>query len=129
MGRPKGSKKLQCKRTIEEKMIIIRKHLDEHVSLGELEKEYRINRGLIHAWIQKYLEKGEMGLSRGKNQKNPLVTLLHKKELTTEESLLLENLQLRIENERLKKGYQAKGAGHQKEFISLNKVNAKSSKR
>lgn len=110
-------------------MIIIRKHLDEHVSLGELEKEYRINRGLIHAWIQKYLEKGEMGLSRGKNQKNPLVTLLHKKELTTEESLLLENLQLRIENERLKKGYQVKGAGHQKEFISLNKVNAKSSKR
>ena len=41
---------------------------------------------------------------------------------------ILENLKLRIENERLKKGYQVKGGGANKEYVTLNDVNTKSLK-
>ena len=37
----------------------------------------------------------------------------------------LENLKLRIENERLKKGYLVKGVGANKEFVTISDANMK----
>ena len=48
--------------------------------------------------------------------------------LTEEERLELENLKLRIENERLKKGYTVKGGGVNKEYVTILDVNMKLSK-
>jgi len=129
MGRPKGS--LTGKRrtfSLEEKLKIIHEYLDEHQSYGELQNRYAINRGQIHAWVKRYLEGGAEGLIPKVRQKNPMMALLHKKHLSAEEKLLLENFQLRVENARLKKGYIVKGAGAQKEYISISDLNTKSSK-
>lgn len=128
MGRPKGSTGPQRKWTIEEKMKIIRKHLEEHVSFMSLQEEFKVNSGQIHFWISKYLEKGEGGLERPQARRNPMVHLYRKKNLTLEEQLTLENFQLKVEVERLKKGYQVKGVGRQKEYVPLSKKSIKSSK-
>jgi transposase len=128
MGRHKGSTGPQRKWTIEEKMKIIRKHLNEHVGFRSLEKEFEVNRGQIHAWITKYLNQGESGLETSREQRNPMTHLNLKKNLTLEEQLTLENFKLKIEVERLKKGYQVKGVGRQKEYVPLSKKNIKSSK-
>jgi transposase len=128
MGRRKGSTGPQRKWTIEEKMKIIRKHLDEHVSFRRLEKEFEVNRGQIHSWITKYINQGESGLETYHEQRNPMAHLNRKKNLTLEEQLTLENFQLKVEVERLKKGYQVKGVGRQKEYVPLSKKNIKSSK-
>ena len=47
------------------------------------------------------------------------------KKLNKEERLELENLKLRIENERLKKGYVVKGVGANKEFVTILDANMK----
>ena len=128
MGRPKGSKGPQRKWTVDEKMEMIRKHLDEHVSFHNLQKEFKVNRGTIYTWITKYLEKGESGLERTHKMNNPMIHLYRKKNLTREEQLTLENFQLKVEVERLKKGYQVKGVGRQKEYVPSSKASIKSSK-
>lgn len=128
MGRPKGSTGPQRKWTVEEKMKIIRKHLDDHMSFLNLQKEFGANVGLIHAWVTKYLNQGETRLETSHRQRNPVAHLYRKKHLTMEEQLTLENFQLKVEVERLKKGYQVKGVGRQKEYVPLSKMNIKSSK-
>ena len=47
------------------------------------------------------------------------------KTLTETEKLKLQLAKLEIENERLKKGYQVKGVGVNKEFITTKDVNTK----
>ena len=61
----------------------------------------------------------------GRKRKKALHT---SKSLSREERLDLENLKLRIENERLKKGYMVKGVGARKEFVTTLDANTKSSK-
>ena len=65
---------------------------------------------------------------RGKGGGNPFAALHTSKSLSREERLELENLKLRIENERLKKGYIVKGVGANKEYVTTLDVNTKSSK-
>ena len=50
-------------------------------------------------------------LENKKKPGNPLSKYLNKKNLTDIEKLQYENMKLRIENERLKKGYLVKGDG------------------
>ena len=42
--------------TPEEKAEIVHKHLDEHVSVRTLEKEYHADRSMICKWVKKYQE-------------------------------------------------------------------------
>ena len=60
---------------------------------------------------KKYLEQGEEALENKRKQGNPLVKYYNKKNLSEMEKLEYENMKLRIENERLKKGYMTKGDG------------------
>ena len=46
----------------DEKMKYVRLHLDEHMSLTQIEKEYGIRNSLVGAWVKKYLEDGEDAL-------------------------------------------------------------------
>ena len=48
-----------------------------------------------------------------------------RKSLTSLEKLEYENMKLRIENERLKKGYMVKGVGANKEFVTFKDKNMK----
>ena len=66
---------------------------------------------MLCRWIKKYLEQGEESLENKRKPGNPLVKYCNKKNLSDMEKLEYENMKLRIENERLKKGYMTKGDG------------------
>ena len=121
-------KKGQKKRiwTKEQKLEIIGKHLNEHISVRTLEKEYNADRSMICHWLRDYGKYGESAFNSKSHRKgNPFAALHTSKTLTETERLRLQLAKLEIENERLKKGYQAKGVGASKGFVSLKDVNTK----
>jgi len=120
-------KKGQKKRiwTKEQKLEIIGKHLNEHISVRRLEKEYKADRSMICHWLRDYGQFGEAAFDKKKHSGNLFAALHTSKTLTETERLRLQLLKLEIENERLKKGYQVKGAGASKEFVFLKDVNMK----
>ena len=95
----------------DEKLRIINIHLIEGLSTTAIAKEEDISDGMLRGWIKKYLEFGESALENKKKPGNPLSKYSSKKNLTEMEQLQYENMKLRIENERLKKGYLVKGDG------------------
>ena len=97
--------------TKEEKLNIVNMHVLEGKSLGKISKENNIAKGMIGKWVTQYLAGGEQALENQKKPGNPLVKYQRRKELTKLEELEFENMKLRIENERLKKGYIVKGDG------------------
>ena len=127
MGRPKGSTGIKARIwSVEEKLEVVEKHLKEHISYSVLRDLYQVNKGLIHAWVKRYLESGEEGLDRKVRKHHPEIGLYNRKDLSETERLQLENLKLRIENDRLKKGYIVKGVGSKKVYIPISKMNTKS---
>lgn len=120
-------KKGQKKRiwTKEQKLEIINKHLNEHISVRTLEKEYNADRSMICHWLKDYSEYGEAAFNSKRHPGNPFSALHTSKTLTETESLKLQIIKLEIENERLKKGYHVKGVGANKEFVTIKDVNMK----
>ena len=111
MGRPKGISTPRRNWSKEEKLKAVKRVLDNHETAEDVRKELNINSGLLHSWIQKYLKDGEKGLENKIKPGNPLAKYQSKKNLTDIEKLQYENMKLRIENERLKKGYMVEGDG------------------
>ena len=97
--------------TAEEKYKIIRPALELEKSTWDITRETGLSNGMINNWIKKYREKGFEGLKNQKKPGNPLSRYSNRKELSKLEQLEYENMKLRIENERLKKGYLVKGDG------------------
>ena len=102
-GRPRGGKNNYHSK--EEKIKIVKEMLDFNLSPLDIEKKYNISHSLAGKWRKDYLEKGETSLVNKKKPGNPLCKFSNKKNLTDIEKLQYENMKLRIENERLKKGY------------------------
>ena len=111
MGRPKGISTPRRSWSKEEKLKAVNRVLINHETAEDVRKDLNINSGLLHTWIKKYLENGEKGLENKIKPGNPLSKYMHKKELTNIEKLEYENMKLKIENERLKKGYMVEGDG------------------
>ena len=90
-------KKGQNKRvwTPEQKTEIVYKHLNDHISVRTLEKEYHADRRMICKWVKKYITEGHSG--------NPFAALHVSKNLSEIEQLRLMVAKLEVENERLKK--------------------------
>lgn len=95
----------------DEKLRIINRVLNDSLSTHQVSREENISNGMLNNWIKKYFEQGENGLENKKKPGNPLVKYSKRKSLTEIEKLEYENMKLRIENERLKKGYMMKGDG------------------
>ncbi len=95
----------------EEKLRIVNRVVQEGLSSIQVAKEEDISGGLLREWIRKYLSLGEAALENKRKPGNPLLKYSRKKELSDIEKLEYENMKLRIENERLKKGYMMKGDG------------------
>lgn len=96
-----------------------------HVSTLEITNRENISNGMYNNWLKKYLELGEKGLENKKKPGNSLSKYMTKKKLTDMEKLEYENMKLRIENERLKKGYMVEGDGQIVIFNGLNNKNMK----
>ena len=126
MGRPKGKAKKPNKNwTKEEKLKIVVEVLKHEKSLSQISKERKINPGMIHNWTKRYQEQGEKGLETKKRLGSPYKGLNLKKETTDYEKLQLENMKLKVENERLKKGYIVEGDGQSVIFDKLKFKNLK----
>ena len=95
----------------EDKLKIINKVLINGISARQVAIQEDISDGMLCTWIKKYLEQGENALENKKKPGNPLMKYSRRKELSDLEKLEYENMRLRIENERLKKGYMMKGDG------------------
>ena len=95
----------------ESKIKIVNKVLLDGKSSQEVAREHNISGGLLRNWVIKYNKYGENGLENKKKPGNPLSKFSSKKKLSEMEQLQYENMKLRIENERLKKGYLVKGDG------------------
>ena len=94
----------------EDKLKLINEVLNGKSS-QEVARENNISGGMLRNWIIKYNNYGEEILENKRKPGNPLCKYSNKKNLTDMEKLQYENMKLRIENERLKKGYLVKGDG------------------
>ena len=86
----------------EEKLRFIRLHLDEHISITEIEKKYGVRSSMVSAWVKRYLEDGEEALEP-KNG-NPYAALHTSKSLGEVDRLRLIIARQEVEIARLKKG-------------------------
>lgn len=103
MGRPKGGKNREW--TVDMKLQVINYHFDGH-SVRETMKKFSISsRKFFCKILDDYNYGGIDALKPKRKPGNPLVKYSMRKELTEIEQLEYENMILRIENERLKKGY------------------------
>ena len=110
----------------DEKLRIIRRHLEEHIAIEQIAKEYGVNSGLVSTWVKKYLDEGEDALEP--HNGNPYAALHTSKSLSEVERLRLMVAKLEVENARLKKGYWVEGAGANKEYVTGSGKTTKSSK-
>ena len=124
-GRPKGGK--NRKYSYEFKLEVMEYHFNLHHSKRETMKEYNIGSSNFERWKKYYLN-NTLKDGRLHERGNKYAALHTSKNLTKEQRLELENLKLRIENERLKKGYLVKGGGANKEYVSISEENTKSLK-
>ena len=113
--------------TEDEKLKIVKMNVEQYLSSYEISKITRVSEKNIRRWVKQYSEEGIEGL-KTKRRGNPFAALHTSKTLTKEERLELENLKLKIENERLKKGYLVKGGGLNKEYVTISGANTRSSK-
>ena len=107
----------------EQKYEIIKFILNGEKSSYDLERELHISCGMIRRWVIRYNEGGIEALENQRKPGNPLVRYSRRKELTPIEQLEYENMLLRIENERLKKGYTEKDV-----LLALENLSEKNTK-
>ena len=115
-------------RSAEEKERIVLESFKE--GRNKTARKHDIHARVLTKWRRKYEELGLDGLrsQTGKTSHgyNHLTGLKNKKNKTREEELELENLKLKVEVARLKKGYQVKGVGSKKEYVTIKGSNTKS---
>ena len=96
----------------DEKEKIILPVINFEKTINQTCREYNISTGLLSTWIEKYKRNGIKGLENKRKPGNPMAKYFITKNFKSkEEELEYEIMKLRIENERLKKGYLVKGAG------------------
>ena len=110
----------------EEKLEIIRLHMDKHISIRQIEKEYGVSNSLVSVWVKQYLEEGEDALEPRNG--NPYAALHTSKSLSEVERLRLIVAKQEVEIARLKKGYWVEGVGANKEYVTGSGKTTKSSK-
>ena len=110
----------------EEKMKYVRLHLEEHLSVRQIDQEYKIGHGLVSSWVKRYLQDGEDALEP--HNGNPYAALHRSKSLSEVERLRLLVAKQEVEIARLKKGYWVEGVGVNKEYVTGSGKTTKFSK-
>ena len=107
----------------EEKLKIVKEHLEGHESLTALGKKYQIRDSTIANWVRIYFEEGEGALEP--HNGNPYSALHTSKHLSEVERLRLLVAKQEVEIARLKKGYYVEGVGANKVFVTGKDSNTK----
>ena len=113
--------------TPEQKLEIVHKHLDEHISVKKLEKEYQVEHSTICRWTKEYLAGGAAAFDPKPRPGNRFAALHTSKSLSEVERLRLLVAKQEIEIARLKKGYWVEGVGANREYVTGQDANTKSS--
>ena len=100
----------------EEKMKYVKLHLDEHIPLRQIEREYGIRNSLVAEWVKRYLQDGDEALEPRNG--NPYAALHRSKNLSEVERLRLLVAKQEVEIARLKNGYWVEGVGADREYVS-----------
>ena len=124
MGRPTGGKNRIWSK--DEKLRIVKRYFDEGLGCKRLAREEAIDPSMVRRWVNCYLDQGEVGLQAKRKSGNPFAALNTSKSMSEVERLRLLVAKQEIEIERLKKGYQVKGDGSSKEFVTTKDANMKS---
>ena len=107
--------------TVKEKIEVIEPVIQGKSSAEQRAKELSISGGMLRRWVRAYSKGGIEALENKRKPGNPLAKYSNRKELSYTEQLEYENMKLRIENERLKKGYTSKEADQAKQKKSNKK--------
>ena len=126
MGRPSGTKNNM--RSPQDKEKILKEFYSGKIGRNEICRKYKISTSVLKKWRDNYEINGIAGLksNTGKasvHHKNIGIHL--RKPKNKIEELELEILKKDIEIARLKKGYQVKGVGQEKEFVITFDKNTK----
>ena len=90
------------RKSLEEKCMIVKAHLSNHVPIAQLSKEFGIPRVTIWRWIRTFADgRVPKGSSKGTADVKPNPTAMPKKKQNVEESAAEELARLREENKRL----------------------------
>lgn len=84
-----------------EKMKYVRLHLDDHISIMQIERDYGIGNCLVSSWVKRYLQDGEDALEPRNG--NPYAALHRSKSLSEVVCLRLLVAKQQVEIARLKK--------------------------
>ncbi len=110
----------------EEKLTLVKLHLEEHISVSEIARQYSVEASLISKWAKKYVDEGEDALVPRNG--NPYSALHASKSLSEVERLRLLVAKQEVEIARLKKGYWVEGVGANKVYVTGSEKNTKSLK-
>ena len=110
----------------EEKLRIVKMHLDEHKSLLQIERETGIGNSTVSRWVKTYIEDGEDVLEP--HNGNPYAALHRSKSLSEVDRLRLIVAKQEVEIARLKKGYWVEGAGANRVYVTGSEKTMKSLK-
>jgi transposase len=88
--------------SVDFKLKIVKMILNEHISKHEIERTYKVARKTQRDWVSKYEKKGVSGLVSKRKTRDKLYTDTKADQV---ETLKHEILLLKIEIERLKRGY------------------------
>ena len=123
MGRPKDGKNIM--RTPKEKEDIVLEYLDGKISTRAIATKYGTTQSVFNKWLRRYRENGIKGLeSKTGKHSNPNAGK-YNRNLSELERIQKQLLEKEIEIMRLKKGYQVKGVGAKKEYVTIFDVNMK----
>lgn len=114
--------------TKDEKLKIVNDFIFNKLGYRQCAQKYGISPTTLLYWIRAFRSKGVEGLEsqigkhKGHNKGRPKGSIKPRNRI---EELEKENLSLKIQIERLKKGYVTKGVGLKKEFVTINNKNTK----
>ena len=127
MGAPKGKKHRVF--TQKEKISYVEQFFESHKSVRQYTKDIGVDYGGFYRWLKAYNEEGKEGLVSHRNRCGNRYAALHtSKSLDELGQLQLRMAKLEADVARLKKGYQVKGDGFRKEFVTGSGKSFRSSK-
>lgn len=95
--------------SVDFKLKIVKMIINEHVSKHEIERTYKVARKTQREWVRKYETEGVSGLVSKRKIRDKIYT---DKEEDSVDALKHEILLLKIEIERLKRGYNSEDVKH-----------------
>ncbi len=101
--------------SVDFKLKVVKMILNENISKREIERTYKVSRKAQRQWVHKYETEGISGLVSKRKIRDKIYT---DNEEDSVESLKHEILLLKIEIERLKRGYNNEDAKYLKKKIS-----------